>query len=490
MSMLTDPPTAPRAELLAVEPKHTPLPALLGRDLEVPLADGTRRVYVNLDNAASTPPMERVAEAVNTILPWYSSVHRGAGFASQVSTRAYEAARAAVARFVGARPSDEVIFVRNTTEAINLLVHCLPLRPDHVVLSTAVEHHANMLPWRRLARVVHLDPPADPEALLDSVRRALTDRLRPVGIVAVTGASNVTGEVFPVAEIARLAHEHGAMIAVDAAQLAPHRAIDMVRMGIDFLAFSGHKMYAPFGAGALVGPSAILGNAEPMLAGGGAVTYVTLDDVQWAQLPDRLEAGSPNVVGAVALAAACEALDEVGMQHVAAHEKRLLAYIDAHFEDLPELHRLRLWEGKDVDRLGVATFTFDGMHHAMLASALSAEHGIGVRHGCFCAHPYITHLLGVGISEAHDIRERLRRGEHRDIPGAVRASFGIGTTVEHVDRLVTALRALIDKGPKLLYVEDHATGDFEPVDDRRTFPAFSFLPSLAASGHSLGCGQF
>src|SRR5439155_609577 len=204
-------------------------------------------------------------------------------------------------------------------------------------------------------------------------------------------------EVFPVAEIARLAHEHGAMIAVDAAQLAPHRAIDMVQMGIDMLAFSGHKMYAPFGAGALVGPSAILGNAEPMLAGGGAVTYVTLDDVQWAQPPDRLEAGSPNVIGAVALAAACE---------------------------------------------------------------------------------------------AHDIRERLRRGEHRDIPGAVRASFGLGTTVEHVDRLVIGLQTLLEKGPKLVYVEDRATGDYEPVDDRRTFPTFPFLPSLAASGHSLGCGQF
>src|SRR5438093_1120772 len=153
MSMLTDPPVAPRAEPLPLEPKPTPLPALLGRDLEVPLADGTKRLYVNFDYAASTPPMERVAEAVNAILPWYSSVHRGAGFASQVSTRAYEAARAAVARFVGARPSDEVIFVRNTTEAINLLVHCLPLRPDQVVLSTAVEHHANLLPLRRPSRV-------------------------------------------------------------------------------------------------------------------------------------------------------------------------------------------------------------------------------------------------------------------------------------------------------------------------------------------------
>ena len=167
-----------------------------------------------------------------------------------------------------------------------------------------------------------------------AVKRALDDRSRPVGIVADTGASNVTGEVLPISEIAWLAHEHGALVAVDAAQLAPHRPIDMVAMGIDCVAISGHKMYAPFGAGALIAPSAVLHDAEPMLAGGGAVTYVTLDDVQWAPAPDRLEAGSPNVIGAVALAAAAAALQEIGFEHIAAHERRLLAYLDGRLEDL------------------------------------------------------------------------------------------------------------------------------------------------------------
>ena len=165
------------------------LPRLVGQDLEVQLAGGERRTYVNLDMAASTPAMEAVADAVIEFLPWYSSVHRGAGFASQVSTRAYEAARTAVGTFVGARSSDAVIFVRNTTEAINLLTHCLVLRPDHAVLSTIVEHHANMLPWRRLARVELLDAPDSPEHLLADLRRALEDRHRPIGIIAITGAS-------------------------------------------------------------------------------------------------------------------------------------------------------------------------------------------------------------------------------------------------------------------------------------------------------------
>jgi selenocysteine lyase/cysteine desulfurase len=364
------------------------------------------------------------------------------------------------------------------------------LRPGTAVLSTIVEHHANMLPWRRLARVELLDAPESPDQLLADMRRALENRHRPIGIVAITGASNVTGEVFPVAEIGRLAHEHGALLAVDAAQLAPHRTIDMVAMGIDFLALSGHKMYAPFGGGVLIGPSAVLGDAEPMLAGGGAVTYVTTDDVQWAPIPDRHEAGSPNVVGAIALGAACTVLDRTGMNHIGAHEKRLLAYLDGQIDDLPNLHRLRLWDGPDIDRLGVSTFTVDGMHHALVASVLSAEYAIGVRHGCFCAHPYITHLLGVSIADAHTIRERLRRGEHQEIPGAIRASFGIGTTVEHIDRLVAALREITTRGPHLEYIEDPHTGDYLPVADQRRLPVFEFLPPLEEMATPSGCGQF
>lgn len=456
----------------------------------MPLANGERRPYVNLDYAASTPAMERVATAVDAFLPWYSSVHRGAGFLSQVSTRAYEAARRVVAGFTGARPSDQVVFVRNTTEAINLLASCLRLPAGQVVLSTAVEHHANMLPWRRLAPVVALHPPPSPGALLDAVRRALQDRSRPVGVVSITGASNVTGEVFPIAEVARLAHEHGALVVVDAAQLAPHRALDMAAIGIDCLALSGHKMYAPYGAGALVAPETVLRDAEPMLAGGGAVTYVTLDDVAWAGLPDRLEAGSPNVVGAVALATAATALREVGFERIAAHERHLCTHLMRRLGELPQVHPLRLWDGNACDRLGVCTFTITGMEHALVAAVLSAEHGIGVRHGCFCAHPYITHLLGIDEVERDRIGTRLRRGEHHAIPGAVRASFGLGTQLAHVDRLVDALGDVIRSGPRSEYREDPETGDWYPVDDQRIFPRLDGLPDLESVASGVACGQF
>jgi selenocysteine lyase/cysteine desulfurase len=466
------------------------LPRLCGADIEVPLADGTLRRYVNLDCAASTPALESVVTAVNEALPWYSSVHRGAGHLSQVSTRLYEAARQAVTTFVGARDGDSVIFVRNTTDAINHLAACLQVPPGARVLTTKMEHHANMLPWRRLGPVEYLPPPASPAELLESMEAALRAGGGRIAVVAVTGASNVTGEVMPVAAMARLAHAHGAIISVDAAQLAPHRAIDMAAMDIDCLAFSGHKVYAPFGAGALVVRTELVAEAEPLLAGGGAVDFVTVDDVLWTGMPDRLEAGSPNVIGAIALGVACTTLATVGMERIAEHERELLARAEAGLSSLPRLQRLRLWHDPTADRLGVVTFTVEGMHHALVAGALSAEHAVGVRHGCFCAHPYITHLLGIDAVAADSVRSSLRRGERAGIPGAVRASFGIGTSERDIDAFVAALAELLERGPRLEYRQDEHTGDFLPMRDARTWPAFAGLPSLDTAGHAAGCGQF
>jgi selenocysteine lyase/cysteine desulfurase len=264
----------------------------------------------------------------------------------------------------------------------------------------------------------------------------------------------------------------------------------MAAMGIDCLAFSGHKMYAPFGGGALIAPGERLRDCEPLMAGGGAVDFVTLDSVLWTALPDRLEAGSPNVIGAIALGAACSALRRTGMAAVAAHERELLDRLDSRLAALPQITRLRLWEGDSVDRLGVCTFTVENMHHALVAAALSAEWGIGVRHGCFCAHPYITHLLGISDTEAQSVRTHLRRGERREIPGAVRASFGIGSRTDDIDRLADAIASLVTTGPRLEYVQDPHTGDFQPTDDRREWPTFDLLPPLDDAAHGLACGQF
>ena len=266
--------------------------------------------------------------------------------------------------------------------------------------------------------------------------------------------------MWPVAELAELAHAHGAQLFVDAAQLAPHRPVDMAGSGIDFLALSGHKLYAPFGAGALVGDRRRLSERAPLLHGGGAIELVTPDDVIWADAPQRHEAGSPNVVGAVALAAACRALLDVGMDSVAAREQALATYLWSGLSTVPGLRRLTLWP-EDVERVGLATFNLDGYRHPLLAAILSAEHAIGVRHGCFCAHLLITRLLGIPDAEVDRLASELRAGRRPSLPGAVRASLGLGSTPDEIDRLVDALHEIAATGPRSRYVHDAGLDEYE-----------------------------
>jgi len=447
------------------------LPSLIGDDVEVPCVDGRLERYVNFDYAASTPVMADVWAAVETFVPWYSSVHRGTGVKSQVSTAAFEDARDDVKAFVGAGAEHEVVLVRNTTEAINVLAAALPAGSR--VLSTPVEHHANMLPWRR--HDVRLLPfTRSPEELLDACRRAL--REAPADLLAVTGASNVTGEIWPLAELAEIAHAHGTELFVDAAQLAAHHPIDMTGSGIDHLALSGHKLYAPFGAGALVARGRRLRDGAPLLHGGGAIKFVTVDEVVWADGPERHEAGSPNVVGVVALAAACRKLRECGMEAVAAHEQVLARRLWAALEKIPGLRTLRLWPPAAA-RVGLAAFTLEGHPHARLAAILSAEHAIGVRHGCFCAHPLISELLGLPDGEVARLGGQLRAGLHPPLPGAVRASMGLGTTPADIDRLSAALRAIAGSGPSWSYRYVTEYDEYEPLSRSRAAPAAR--PALA-----------
>lgn len=444
---------------------NPPLP-LVGEDMDVPLLGGRRGRYVNLDFAASAPALEAVRDAVNDFLPWYSSVHRGAGWKSQLATRAYEDARGEVAEFVGARPDDVVVFTRNTTDSLNLLAATLP--DGCRVVAFGNEHHANLLPWRR-RDAYYLEPPSSAEQAVGLLDVALARMAGGPVLVTIAGASNVTGELWPVAQLAEVAHRHGARIVVDAAQLAPHAPIGMTAWGVDYLAFSGHKLYAPYGAGVLVGRRDWLSTGEPFLAGGGAVRFVSTDDVAWADAPDRQEAGSPNVVGAVAIGAACRALRCYGMDRIAAEEAELKTYIDTRLREVPRLVRYQLWESAHP-RIGVATFNLPGMHHALVAAALAGEYGVAVRDGCFCAHPLMMRLLDVDKDAAAGIRAELVAGHHARVPGAVRLSTGLTTTRADIDQAVTALCELAERGAAWRYLLDDATGRYLPEPDDRTWP--------------------
>lgn len=434
--------------------------ALVGDDTPVPCVDGTERTYLNLDAAASTGALVAVAERVRAFLPWYSSVHRGAGFKSRRATASYELARESAHAFARRGDDDIAIICRNTTEAINHLAYRLQLAPDDAVVTTVVEHHANLLPWARLCgrRFVECGP--DGTFTTADVVDALDGGPAP-RLLAITGASNVTGWMPPIDEIIAAAHERGVPVLVDGAQLAPHRPLPVAA---DFVAWSGHKMYAPFGAGVLAGPRATFAEGDPFLAGGGAVDLVDLDEVAWTDPPEREEAGSPNVLGAVALDAAIGELQRIGWDAITAHDDLLAGHLRRGLAGIPGVRLLG--PALEVPTLPLATFVVDGVHHALVAARLSAEHGIGVRHGCFCAHPYLLRLLGLSEAEVAAYREAVLRGDRRAVPGAVRASAGLSTSVADIDRLLAAVADIASGRPApVAYRQDPGTGDFWPEGD-------------------------
>lgn len=421
---------------------------IVGLDQPVPLLDGTHRPCIYLDNAASTPALGAVKRKVDELLCWYSSVHRGASFKSLLSTEAYEQARHIVAQFVGAdEQTDVVIFGKNTTEAVNKLAYRLPLAPDDVVITTVMEHHSNDLPWRQRARVVYLSLREDHSLDLEDLARKLEEHRGRVRLVAITGASNVSGYTPPIYEMAALAHEHGAQIFVDCAQLAPHRRVRMGPEGspqrLDYVALSAHKMYAPFGSGALIGPRHTFARGAPEYRGGGTIDLVTLDEVRWAAPPERDEAGSPNLLGAVALAASMRCLQDVGMETISEHEKQLTEYALQQLQELPEI---TVYGSADPlrldDRLGVISFNVRGMDHGKVAAILGFEGGIAVRHGCFCAHPYVVQLLELDEAQRSAFRRQILEGDRTDMPGLVRISFGCYNTREDVDHLLHMLKRI------------------------------------------------
>ncbi len=441
---------------------------IVGIDKKVPVLDGSLKTYINLDNAASTPCLRPVLDTVSQFLEWYSSVHRGAGFKSMLSTRVYDLAHQVVADFVGADlRSNAVIFTKNASEALNKLANRFPFKDDSVILCSVMEHHSNDLPWRRKAEVIHAQVDETSALDLNDVETKLKNSAGKIQLVTITAGSNVTGYVNPIHQIASLAHEYGAKIVVDAAQLVAHRSLkikpDHDPEHIDFLIFSAHKMYAPFGTGVLIGPRSVFGQGEPEHVGGGTVELVSRDEILWADLPEREEVGSPNVVGAVALARAIKILKKMGMKRIAEHERKLSQYTIRKLKSIKDVI-IYGSDSYDENRLGVIAFNLNGFHHALVSAILSYEAGIGVRNACFCAHPYVRHLLGLTDEQYKEVIEEIKRSYKANLPGAIRVSFGFYNNQDEIDRLIEALQRISRKEYKGRYKLNPASGEYVPED--------------------------
>ncbi|MFC5302878.1 SufS family cysteine desulfurase [Azospira restricta] len=381
-----------------------------------------RRVHgqplVYLDNAATSQKPRAVIDAEARYYAEYNAnIHRGLHCLSEEATAAYEAARDRVQRFVNAARREEIVFVRGTTEAINLVAasYGQRLRPGDEILITAMEHHSNIVPWQLLCErsgaqlcVAPIDDAG--QLRVDEFARLLGPRTR---LVAVTHVSNALGTINPVAELVALAHAHGAAVLVDGAQAAPHLAIDVQALDCDFYAFSGHKLYAPTGVGVLYGKVALLDAMPPWQGGGDMIKQVTFARTTWNDLPYKFEAGTPNIAGGIGLGTAIDYLGALGPDAVAAHEHELLAYATARAADTPGLRLI----GTAAAKAGILSFVVDGVHAHDVGTILDRA-GVAVRSGHHCAMPVM---------------------ERFGVPATVRASFALYNTRAEVDALFAAL---------------------------------------------------
>ncbi len=416
---------------------------IIGVEKKVPLSDGKYVAAINFDNAATTPVLYSVLRKINHFAPWYSSVHRGGGFKSKVSSDIYEQGRAIVQSFVNSdQERDIVIFTKNTTESINMLTFILSQQKSHqkVVLSTFMEHAANDLPWRNRFKVDYVEIDQFGRLSIEDLENKLIRYRGSVKLVSVTGASNVTGYLNPIHKIAALAHKYGAKIFVDGAQMVPHTSVDMKSFDalehIDYLAFSAHKMYAPFGAGVLIGSKEDFMEGNPFIQGGGAIDLVTHKRVEWDEPAGKDEAGTPNAMGVVALTAAIKTLQSVGMDNIFKIEKALYDYTINRMINIPGI---KLYSDPfKEDTISVIPFNLEGVHHHLLPSILSGEAGIAVRNGFFCTHPYCERLLGLSEEDMDYYFEE----DDALFPGMVRVSFGFYNNYKEIDKFLSILRKI------------------------------------------------
>ncbi|MBC1283692.1 cysteine desulfurase [Listeria welshimeri] len=375
-----------------------------------------------LDNAATSQKPKQVIEALAHYYEFdNANVHRGVHTLAARATDAYESARVKVAKFIHAREVAEIIFTRGTTSAINLVVDSYAEANieagDEIVISY-LEHHSNLIPWQQLAKrkgavLKYIELEEDGTISVEQAKKTIGEKTK---IVALAHVSNVLGTITPIREIAAIAHKFGAVILVDGAQAVPHMEVNVVDLDADFYAFSGHKMMAPTGIGALYGKRELLDTMEPTEFGGEMIDFVELYDSTWKELPWKFEAGTPIIGGAIALGAAIDYLAEVGLANIHAHEQELVGYA---IEEMSKIDGITIYGPKDASkRCGLVTFNLEGAHPHDIATILD-EDGIAIRAGHHCAQPLMKWL---------------------DVSSTARASFYIYNTKEEIDALIDGLK--------------------------------------------------
>ncbi|GAA0084499.1 aminotransferase class V-fold PLP-dependent enzyme [Clostridium sp. CTA-7] len=405
----------------------------IGLDEKVPILDKNKIIPINFDNAATTPVFKSVINKITEACTLYGSIGRGLGQKSEYSTKQYCQCRDYILEFLNA-PKDKytVIFVNNTTEGINRLSNILIENRNDVIITTRMEHHSNDLPWRGKCNLKYIEVDNDGRLKLDELQYLLEKYNGLVKYVTITAASNVTGYVNDLSYISKLVHSYNAKLIVDAAQIVAHKKINISGNSkdesIDFLVFSAHKMYAPFGSGAIVGLKETFERLDTDLKGGGTVDSVLDDSEILLSTPEKNEAGSPNFFGAIALVQAMKELENIRFEDIEDNERLLLKRT---LNGLNSIKGVVTYGDSQYisDRLGIVIFNIEGMYNAEVAKLLANLRAIAVRQGAFCAHPYVKRLLKLSDLEA----TRHLVDPNCKMPGMVRASFGLYNSVKEVD---------------------------------------------------------
>ncbi|MCI6667688.1 MAG: aminotransferase class V-fold PLP-dependent enzyme [Romboutsia timonensis] len=414
----------------------------LGVDVKFKLENGKKLIPIGFDNGATTPALKCVFDEVYNNLLIYGSIGRGQGPKGELSTRKYEESRDKMLKFFNLQDTNThtVIYTKTTTESLNILANILIKNKNDKVLTTRMEHHANDLPWRKNATVEYVDVDELGRIKIEDIENKLKKENGNIKIVSVTGASNVTGYINPIHEIARLAHKYGAIIVVDGAQLVAHKEVDMKGKDpseqIDFLVFSAHKIYAPFGSGVIVGLIKYLDVKEPFVKGGGCVDYVFDDNVIWSEPPSLHEAGSPNFIGAMAMVRALEELKKIGFENIYNHERKIKDYL---IEEMKKIDNVIIYGDTEntEDRLGVISFNIKNKDCYKVADIFAKESAVSLRAGKFCAHPYVARLLKVSNS----YEEYEKNLDDADF-GMVRLSIGLYNTMEEAKIFIDELKRI------------------------------------------------